>query len=136
MARLRNPFEWFRREFPPLFGRAFPARLIPFELPWETPRGLEMEEKENEYVVRAEVPGFEARELEVNLTGNMLTIRAEHGKGTEAAAEGPYARLERIVTLPMGVNPEAVEARYHNGVLEVHLPWTAERLPRRVEVKT
>ena len=83
MARTRNPFEWLRREFTPLFGRAFSAWPIPFEFPWEAPSGLTMEEKENEYVVRVEVPGFEASELEVNLRGNMLTIRAEHGKETE-----------------------------------------------------
>ena len=136
MARTRNPLEWLRREINPLFGRAFSAWPIPFEFPWEAPSGLTMEEKENEYVVRVEVPGFEASELEVNLRGNMLTIRAEHGKETEATAEVPYARLERTVTLPMGVNPEAVEARYHNGVLEVHLPWTAEHRSRRIEVKT
>jgi HSP20 family protein len=131
----RNPFEWVRRELSPLFGRAFSSWPVPFEFPWEASAGMTMEETENEYLVRVEVPGFEASELEVSLRGNMLTIRAELGKETEKA-EGPYARLERTVTLPMGVNPEAVEARYHNGVLEVHLPWAAEHRSRRIEVKT
>lgn len=136
MPRLRNPFEWFRREVTPLFGRAFSAWPFPFEFPWKAPAGLRMEEKENEYVVCVEVPGFEASELEVHLRGNILTIRAEHGKETEETADDSYARLERTMTLPMGVNPEAVEACYHNGVLEVHLPWTAEHRSRRIEVKT
>jgi HSP20 family protein len=134
----RNPLEWFPREFASLFDRAFPALPVPFETRWEPHWGLETEELENEFVIRAEVPGFEASELEVNLTGNMLTIRAEHRPAaeTEAAVERPYGRLERTMTLPVGVNPETVTVLYRNGVLEVHLPKAPEALTRRIEVKT
>jgi len=136
-----NPFEWLPREFASLFDRAFPALPVPFETRfetrWEPHWGLETEERENEYVVRAEVPGFEASELEVNLTGNVLTIRAEHRPpGEKEAVERPYGRLERTMTLPVGLNPEKVEALYRNGVLEVHLPKAPEALSRRIAVKT
>jgi HSP20 family protein len=131
---LTRPFEWFAREFAPLFERAFP--VLPFEARWEPYWGFETEELPNEYVIRAEVPGFEASELEVTMTGNVLTLRAEHRPAEkEPAVERAYARLERTVTLPTGVNPEAVEARYHNGILEVHVPKTPEAMPRRIEVK-
>lgn len=130
----RNPFEWFGREFAPLFDRAFP--LFPFETRWEPHWGLETEELENEYVVRAEVPGFEASELEVTVSGNVLTIRAAHRRTEkEPAVDRPVARLERALTLPPGLNLEAVEARYHNGILEVHVPRMPEVQPRRIEVK-
>jgi HSP20 family protein len=133
----RNPFEWFPREFASLFDRAFPAWPVPFETRWEPDWGLEAEERENEYVVRAEVPGFEASELEVDLAGNMLTIRAEHRPaGEKETVERPYGRLERTMTLPVGVNLEKVEALYRNGVLEVHLPKAPEALSRRIAVKT
>lgn len=126
----RNPFEWFHREFAPLFERAFP--VFPLEARW----GFEAEELENEYVVRAEVPGFEASELVVTVAGNVLTLRAEHRRPeNEPAVERPIARLERTLTLPPGLNLEAVEARYHNGILEVHFPRTPEVRPRRIEVK-
>jgi HSP20 family protein len=131
----RNPFEWFHQEFAPLFERAFP--VFPFEARWEPHWGFETEERENEYVVRAEVPGFEASELEVTIAGNVLTLRAEHRRPEkEPAVERPNARLERVLTLPPGLNLEAVEARYHNGILEVHFPRTPEIRPRRIEVKT
>jgi HSP20 family molecular chaperone IbpA len=65
---LARPFEWFAREFAPLFERAFP--MLPFEARWEPYWGFETEELANEYVIRAEVPGFEASELEVAMTGN------------------------------------------------------------------
>jgi HSP20 family protein len=83
------------------------------------------------------MPGFELGEIEVTLRGNELTVRAEHTEPTEGEAkEGRYARLERTVTLPAGVEPSKVEARYHNGVLEVHVPRAPETMPRRIEVKT
>ncbi len=131
------PFDEFRREFSSLFDRAFPAWPFPFESRWENYWGFEMEEKENEYVVRAEVPGFEASELDVRLDGNVLAIRAEHKVEGEAkeAVERPYGRLERTLTLPAGFNPEKVEARYRNGVLEVHLAKAPEAQTRHIEVK-
>jgi HSP20 family molecular chaperone IbpA len=134
----REPFEFFRREFAPLFE--FPTWMM--SPVWETPEepwGFETEERENEFVLRAEAPGFEPSEVEVTLRGNVLTVKAEHTE--PAPAEGEvrerrYARLERTMTLPPGVEREKVEARYHNGVIEVHLPRTPEAKPRRIEVKT
>ena len=125
-----NPMEWFPREFASLFHRAFP--MPPVEPAWEFETwGFEMEETEPEVVVRAAVPGFEPNELTVELTGNLLTVRAEH-----PAKEGaPVGRLERTVTVPAGIDPERIEARYRNGILEVHMPRTPEAKPRRIEVK-
>jgi HSP20 family protein len=133
-----DPFEMFRRGFTSLFDRTFPAWSMGFERPWETfePWGLEVEEKEEEVVVRAELPGFEAKDLEINLRGNVLYIRAEHHEATEGEeAERRHAKLKRSVTLPMGIVPDKVEATYRNGVLEVHVPFTPEAKPRRIAVK-
>ena len=133
-----SPFDLLRREFASLFDRAFAGWPVPFEMSWEMtePWGVEMEEGEKEVVVRAEMPGFEASELEVTLRNNLLTLRAEHrGPAAEGAAERRQARLERTVLLPPGIDPEKVEARYRNGVVEVHVPRTPQAQPRRIEVK-
>jgi len=133
-----SPFDLLRREFASLFDRAFAGWPVPFEMSWEMtePWGVEMEEGEKEVVVRAEMPGFEASELEVTLRNNLLTLRAEHREPpAEGAAEHRQTRLERTVMLPPGVDPEKVEARYRNGVVEVHVPRTPEAQPRRIEVK-
>jgi HSP20 family protein len=103
------------------------------------PWGLELEEKGQEVVIRAEVPGFEASELDVQLTGNLLTLRAEHKEVPVKEGEPvkrPYGRLERTLTLPEGIVPEKVTACYRNGVLEVHVPKTPEAQLLRIEVKT
>ena len=66
----------------------------------------------------------------------ILTIRAEYKEKTEKeTAERYEARFERVLTLPEGIEPEKVEARYRNGMLEVHLPRTPEARPRCIEVK-
>lgn len=128
----REPFEYLRREMASFF-----------ETPWLTmtgerePWGFETEEREGEVVLRTEMPGFELGEIEVTLRGNELTVRAEHTESAEGETkERRHARLERTVTLPAGVEPGKVEARYHSGVLEVHVPRVPETMPRRIEVKT
>jgi len=131
-----TPFDLLPREFASLFDRAFPA--WPFGATWEPePWGFELEEREKEVVLHAEVPGFEANELEVSLRDNILTVRAEHKEPAEGEpAKRRLARLERSVTLPAGTDPEKVEASYRNGVLEVHVPLMPEAKPRKIEVKT
>lgn len=128
----REPFELLRREMASLFESPW------LTMTWEPePWGFETEEREGEVVLRTEMPGFELDEIEVTLRGNELTVRAEHRESAEEKAkERRHARLERTVTLPAGVEPGKVEARYHSGVLEVHVPRAPEATPRRIEVKT
>jgi HSP20 family protein len=127
-------------EFAPVLKRFFGGWPGLFAPMWEEPEvwGLELEDKGPEMVIRAEVPGFEAAEIEVLVTGEMLTIRAVH-KGPpegEKKEEVIERRLERTIMLPAGTEPEKMEARYRAGVLEVHLPKTPEAVARRIEVKT
>src|SRR5439155_17130755 len=100
---------------------------------------VDMEEKDKEIIVRAEAPGFDAKEFEVQASGNTLTIRAEHKEGAEKK-EGEtgawgFRRFERSLTLPSGVSADKAEAHYRNGVLELHLPRTEEARAHRIEVK-
>jgi HSP20 family protein len=71
-----------------------------------------------------------------------LTIRAEHKDEAEEKRKGyrswerRYGRFQRSVQLSTAVDADKVEARYHSGVLEVHLPRTEPSPRRRIEVKT
>jgi len=88
--------------------------------------------------VRAEVPGFEPADFEVELRNNRLMIKAAKTHEEEKKEKGyefAERRYERFVELPVEVEPAKVEATYRNGVLEVHLPKPAEATPRRIEVK-
>lgn len=129
------PMEVLRREFAPIFERMFgrwPAFAVTEGIP---PYGPEMEDTTEAIIVREAVPGFEANEIDVKISGNMLTVHAER-KAKEGETEKVYGELERAVLLPEGVDTEHVEAVYRNGVLEVKLPKLPEAKEKRIEVKT
>ena len=139
LPREEAPFRWMAEELTPWLNRLF-TRWPVMEFPEITyPWGLTTEEKEKEFIVRVELPGFEPAEVKVELLGECLTIEAEHKEPAEKAeekAERASAHTKRLVTLPEGVEPEKAEAIYRNGVLEVHLPKKPEAVGTRIEVKT
>jgi HSP20 family protein len=141
----QHPLSRLRDEMENMFEQFFGPWTMTTEWSREQLWDMDMEEKPNEIVVRAEAPGFNANEFEVNAHGNMLTIKAEHREGEpkketqEGEKQKPstwgYRRFERSVTLPSGVAADKAEASYRNGVLELHLPRTEEARPHRIEVK-
>src|SRR5262245_19763356 len=138
-----HPLRWLRDEMDALFDRFFgrwPAageRGCGLERFWD----VGVEEGDNEIVVRAEAPGFEPKDFYIHVSGNTLTMQAEHKEEEEKKEEGHlrwerrYGRFQRSIPLSTAVNADKVEARYHSGVLEVHLPRTEPRSQRRIEVK-
>jgi HSP20 family protein len=131
------PLPRLGNEFNTLFNRVFGGWPMLFERHLEPEHfwGLEVNEVEKEVIVRAEIPGFEAPEIELELRNNRLIVKAE--KKHEVAEKGyEYAerRFERFVELPVEVEPAKVEATYRNGVLEVHLPKTEAAAGRRIPV--
>lgn len=139
LPRTQTPFGWLPEEFARLFNRFLTTWPVAELSERVYPRGLTMEEKEKEVIVRSELPGFEPGELKVEVLGERLTVEAEHREPAEKAAEPAeraYAHVRRVVTLPPGVEPEKTEAVYRNGVLEVHIPRSPEAVGRRIEVKT
>ena len=138
-----HPFELLRREFDSLFDRFF-AGWPDVGREWGGNWGLDVEDSGKEVLVRAEAPGFEASDFDVQVTGDVLTIRAERkeeekggkDKGNGRHAQRRWARVERSVTLPPGTDVEKVEARYRNGVLELRLPKSEAAQPRRIDVKS
>ena len=129
------PMELLRREFAPLFERMF-GRWPAFAGVEGVPSyGPEMEDVGEAIIVREAVPGFEAKEIEVKISGNLLTVHAQR-KGKEGETEKVWGELERTVLVPEGVDTEHVEATYRNGVLEVRMPKLPEAKEKRIEVKT
>jgi HSP20 family protein len=126
-----------RDELKTLYDRFFTGWPMLFEPPPNPARFWELgaNETEKEVIVRAEIPGFEAKDLDVELRNNRLMIKAE--KKDETGKDYEYAEgcYERCVELPVEVDPAKVEATYRNGVLEIHLPKTEEATNRRIPVK-
>lgn len=138
------PLSQLRQEFDAIFDRFFRGFPTPFRGDWPTERfwGLDLDDTGNEFVVRAEAPGFEANDFDIQVSGNLLTIQAERKgdkeekKGDYHYTEHSYGQFQRSVTLPAGVDTDKVEARYRNGILELHLPKTPEALGKRIDVKS
>jgi len=132
-----------RDEFETLFNRFFGNLPLAGD-GWDFEHGwaLDVDDAGKDVVVRAEAPGFEAKDFEVEMSGNVLHIRAEQKKEEKKEekdkggySECRYARFERFVTLPEYIDRDKVEASYRNGVLEVRVPKTAEAQGKRIEVK-
>jgi HSP20 family protein len=98
-------------------------------------------ERENQLIVRAEVAGVNPETLDVTVEGGTLTITGSRSF-TEESDEGGFHRKEifegqfkRTVMLPEGVDPEAISASTKDGILEVAVPKRPEVLPRKVTVE-
>lgn len=92
---------------------------------------IDVDERENEVLVRAEMPGFEPNDLDVRLDNTVLTITAERGKETERE----YRYFHRTVTLPSGMDADKVQATYRNGMLELRIPRTEEAKPKHIRIQ-
>ncbi|MHB8864868.1 MAG: Hsp20/alpha crystallin family protein [Pirellulaceae bacterium] len=91
---------------------------------------------EKEYVVHAELPGFEPEDFEIKTSGNLLTVRAEHKetKEQDGGSSYRYGSFSRSFTLPEGVDCDNIDASYHSGVLNVRLPKTEQAQAKRIPV--
>ena len=91
--------------------------------------------------VKAEIPGFQPEEIGVEVDDGILTLTASHQEEDEKDGETWHRRERRIgrffrrIRLPFGVDSEAIEAAYRNGVLTVNLPRVVEERGRKIEVK-
>jgi HSP20 family protein len=92
-------------------------------------------------VVRAELPGVDPKDVEVTMSGNMLTIRASREERHEKKErdflhrEISYGRIERTLSLPPGITGENVKASYRDGILELTIPIPKELSTRKVPVQ-
>ena len=133
----------FRREMEQAFDRAFstierdPWRALEVGLPW--PRA-DVSENGKNFTVRLDVPGLDPDDIDIEITGNILTIRGDRAEEDEAR-DGDTYRNERYTgsfarsfTVPTYTDPDGAEAKYNNGVLSVTLPKIAGKQPKRLRV--
>src|SRR5262245_14596304 len=134
-GRQEHPLERLQRDFDSLFGRLWGGWLAPAQQDFATMRvwDFDVREDEKEIVVRAELPGFEEKELDIQLNQDVLTIKAEKEQKGDGREE--YRSFYRAVTLPSGIDAERAQATYRNGVLELHIPRAAGAQPRRIQVQ-
>ena len=102
---------------------------------------LDLTENAEEFIVRLEVPGVHKENLDINLTGNLLTIQGRRELMTEVSGE-TYLRRERevgkfvrTIRLPAPVVEKEVKATYQDGLLVIHLAKVAPAVANRIMIK-
>ncbi len=102
---------------------------------------MDVYEKEDAFIVRAELPGVMMENVDISMSGDTLTIKGER-KAPADVKEEEYQRCEvcygnfsRSIALPEGVQQDGIEATLDNGVLEVRLPKIPEAKPTKIEIK-
>lgn len=140
LARLRDEME---RTFDQFFARSFaPGMIEPKALRAEgwIP-AIDVSETDTEVVIRAEIPGIPARDLDISVSGNTLTIAGQKEESSEKKEENFYhcerrfGSFRRSIDLPETVDADKVTAESDNGVVTIHVAKKPGVKPKHVEVK-
>jgi HSP20 family protein len=101
---------------------------------------VDVYESNGSLVVNAELPGLKPEDVGISLTDNQLTIKGEFQtedegeRGNVYYQERQYGRFERSFALPTGIDTEAVNAEFEDGVLKVTLPKSEETKPKKIPI--
>lgn len=103
---------------------------------------IDMYETDEAVIVKATVPGIKADDIDINVAGDVLTIRGEHKEEQEVEEQTYYYRerrqgsFSRSIQLPKSVTTDKAEAEFEDGVLKLTLPKIEEAKPKSIKIKT
>ncbi|AEB07907.1 Hsp20/alpha crystallin family protein [Desulfobacca acetoxidans] len=111
----------------------------PLEAEWVP--SVDVSETADKIVVKAEIPGIDAKDIDISLSGDMLTIKGEKKSEREEKEENyhlverNYGSFSRTMRLPVSVEADKIEAAYKQGVLTVTCPKKEEVKAKAIEIK-
>lgn len=101
---------------------------------------VDIKEEKGRYVIHADLPGVEAKDIDITMENGILTLKGERATNKEEEHEG-YKRVERVrgtfyrrFSLPDTADTNNIEAKSKDGVLEIIVPKHEKVQPRRIEV--
>jgi len=100
----------------------------------------ELEETPEEYHLKLEIPGMEAKDLDVQVTPEAVSVSGERKSETKTEEKGMtrsefrYGKFQRVIPLPGQINKEAVKAEYKDGILKLALPKAEDEKNKVVKV--
>lgn len=124
-----------------LFDDAFTRPLSLSTSTWSVP-AVDMYQTDNEVVVKVALPGIKADEVQINITGELLSLKGEVKQENETSEKAYHIReqrwgsFERSIALPTQVVADKAKAEFENGVLTITLPKAEEVKPRTISIKT
>jgi HSP20 family protein len=125
-------FDDFTRGWPVFGGGLITTDMLP---------SMDVTETDKEIEITAELPGLEEKDVEINVSDNVLSIRGEKKAEKEEKekdyrlVERTYGSFSRTLELPPGVDPDTIKASLAKGVLTVTVPRPAPAATKKVEVK-
>lgn len=132
----------FRDVMDRMFEERFFRPPVPFGFFGEGAMAVDMYETDDSVVVKTAIPGVAADEIDVSITGDTLTVKAETKEEEEVKREN-YLRRERrfgsycrSVTLPGGLEADKAEADYTDGILTLTFPKAEEVKPKSIKIKS
>ena len=131
---IENMERWFEDRM----GMPLARRTPLAEIEWAP--SMEMFEKEDKFVVRAELPGMKEEDIDVCVSDNTLTIKGAKKTASEVKEEDyqfsemSYGSFSRSISLPSVVNADKITASFDDGVLEVDLPKSPEEKPKKIAI--
>ena len=130
-----------RREMDNLWSRFFSETTLARRVTEEWWPSVDMSETKDSFIVKAELPGLDAKDVDVSISGDVLTIIGEKKREEEEKdehhyrAERYYGSFQRSFQLPTNVQADKVEATFDKGVLKVTLPKVEEAKKKQIEIK-
>lgn len=121
------------------FFRRFPSLKWMKEFEAVSP-AVDMFDKDDELVVKVEVPGIDKENIKISVSDSVLTIKGEMKKEEEIKeedyyySERSYGSFSRSLTLPAKVVENKIKAEFKDGILEIHLPKAVESKPKEIKV--
>jgi len=101
---------------------------------------IDISETDGEYKIEAELPGINQKEIDVKIDNNILTIKGkkedvkEEKEKNYHLRERYYGAFQRSISLPNNIEPEKIKASFENGVLNISVPKSDKRTPKKIEI--
>lgn len=130
-----------RREMDNLFKRFFGESSLAESLGGGWVPSVDVSETEDSYFIKAEVPGLEAKDIDVSIVGDRLTIKGEKKKEEEKSGEQFHSverffgSFQRSFTLPATAQSDKTEASFEKGVLTITIPKSEEAKSKTIKVE-
>ena len=129
-----------RRDLDTLWDRFFPEKFHEGYLTHEWVPSIDLAETKDKLVVKAELPGLEAKDVDLSITDDILTIKGEKEEETEEKDEHHFfverytGTFQRAIKLPAHIKTDKIDAKFDKGVLTITLPKTEEAKKKEIKI--
>jgi HSP20 family protein len=107
---------------------------------WNWKPVVDIYDNEDKFVINAELPGVDKKDIVIDVKGRFLTLKGERSSEKEVKEDKYYRRerangsFERVFTLPAEIDPDKIKADYKDGILKIDIPKPEEQKPKQIAV--